>query len=89
VPVSVSGSLEGRVVDPDAAVMKVVDYKNATKIIAETVIRAALKEWDSAELESASTRLEAALLETVVPAAQGWGIAVSSASLTINRSSGG
>ena len=46
VPVSVSGSLDGQVLDPDVAVAKVADYKKATTIIAETVIRSALKEWD-------------------------------------------
>ncbi len=88
VPLSVTGTLEGRVVDPEAAVVKVVDYKNATKFIAETAIRAALKEWHSAERESTSTRLEATVLETVVPAAQSWGVAVSSASLAIKWPSG-
>ena len=59
VPVSVSGTLDARVVDPEAAVVEVVDYNKATRIIAETAIRGVVKEWQSAERESASTRLEA------------------------------
>jgi hypothetical protein len=34
-PVSVNGTLGGRVVDPDAAVTKVVDYEKASAMIAE------------------------------------------------------
>jgi regulator of protease activity HflC (stomatin/prohibitin superfamily) len=81
--VSVSGTLGGRVVDPDAAVTKVVDFEKATAMIAETAIRAAVKERRSAEVQSEPTKLEATILETVAAAAQSWGVAVSSATLAI------
>ena len=84
VPVSVSGSLDGQVVDPDAAVAKVVDYKKATTIMAEAVIRAALKEWDSADRESGLTRLNAAVIATAAPNALDWGVAIWSASLALD-----
>jgi regulator of protease activity HflC (stomatin/prohibitin superfamily) len=83
VPVSVSGTLGGRVVDPDVAVTKVVDYEKATAMIAETAIRAAVQERRSADLQSEPTKLEATILETVAAAAQSWGVAVSSATLAI------
>ena len=89
VPMSVSGTLDGQVVDPDVAVTKVADYKKATTIIAETVIRAAVKEWDSLERESAATRLEGAVMATVAPYVLDWGVVVSSASLAVHWPSGG
>jgi regulator of protease activity HflC (stomatin/prohibitin superfamily) len=83
VPVTVSAKVGGRVVDPVAAALKVVDYKDATKMIAETAIRAVLEERRSDELGSASATVEAAVVEEIDQAAQSWGVAVSSASLVI------
>ena len=79
VPVSVSGSLDGQVLDPDAAVAKVVDYKKATMIMAETVIRSALMECNLGDRESAVTRLDAAVIATAAPNALDWGVAIWSA----------
>jgi regulator of protease activity HflC (stomatin/prohibitin superfamily) len=43
VQVMVNGQVQGRVVDPVAAAVKVVDYEDATRVIAQTAIRAVLK----------------------------------------------
>jgi regulator of protease activity HflC (stomatin/prohibitin superfamily) len=83
VPLTVSAKVGGRVVDPVAAALEVVDYKDATKLLAETAIRAVLKERDSDELGSASAEIEASVAQRIDPAAQSWGVAVSPASLVI------
>jgi regulator of protease activity HflC (stomatin/prohibitin superfamily) len=83
VPLTVSAKVGGRVVDPVAAAVQVVDYKDATKLLAETAIRAVLKERHSDELGSASAEIEASVAQKIDPAAQSWGVAISRASLVI------
>jgi regulator of protease activity HflC (stomatin/prohibitin superfamily) len=83
VPLMVSAKVGGRVVDPVAAAMNVVDYKDATRLVAETAIRAVLNDRPSDELGSASAELEASLVRRIDPAARSWGVAISSASLVI------
>lgn len=83
VPLTVSAKVGGRVVDPVAAAVEVVDYKDATKMVAETAIRAALKERQSDELGSASVEFDASVVKVIDPLAQSWGVAISSASLVI------
>jgi regulator of protease activity HflC (stomatin/prohibitin superfamily) len=83
VALSVSAKVGGSVIDPVAAALRVVDYEEATKMVAETAIRAVLKERPSDELGSVSAEVEAAVVEGIGPAAQSWGVAVSSASIVI------
>src|SRR6185437_1120118 len=74
VPVTVSGRVEGQVVEPVAAALKVVDYEDATRTIARTAIRAVVKNHPSSDLESARAELEAAFVEAVDEATQSWGV---------------
>ena len=82
-PVRVNGQVEGQVVDPVAAVVTVVDYTDATRMIAETVIRAVLKERGSNDLVGAPRELEAEFGEEVERAIRDWGLVLLSASLDI------
>jgi len=81
-PVVVSARVEGQVVDPVAAALNVVDYHNATRELAETAIRAVMKNHPADELGSARTDLQAAFVEIVAEAAQDWGVSVLSGALT-------
>jgi len=83
VALSVSANVGGRVVDPVAAAIQVVDYEKATRMVAETAIRAALKERRSDELGSASAEIESLVVERIDSTTRSWGVAVSSASLVI------
>jgi hypothetical protein len=75
----VSGQLQARVFDPVAAVAQVVDYKEATQIVARTAMRAILKERLSNELASPAVNIDAALVEEIDSATRQWGVVVSSA----------
>jgi len=58
VPVTVSARVDGQVVDPVAAALKVVDYKDATRTIARTAIRAVVKDLPSSDLGSRGMSLK-------------------------------
>ena len=83
VPLRVSGQVEGQVIDPVAAAVNVVDYQDATRMIAETAIRALLKEQRSADLVAAPSEFEAALGGEIERAVRSWGLVVLSATLDI------
>jgi regulator of protease activity HflC (stomatin/prohibitin superfamily) len=80
-PVMVSGWVEATVVDPVAAAVKVVDYEDATRTIAQTAIRAVLKERPASDFTPAE--LDAAILEVVDEPVHSWGVAISSARLNV------
>jgi regulator of protease activity HflC (stomatin/prohibitin superfamily) len=81
-PLMVSARIEGQVVDPVAAALNVVDYQDATRMLARTAIRAVMKNYPVDELGAARTDLEAAFVKTVDEAAQSWGASVLSGTLT-------
>lgn len=81
VPVMVRGWVEATVVDPVAAAVKVADYEDATRAMAQTAIRAVLKERSASHFTPAE--LHAALLEVVDEPVRCWGIVVSSARLNV------
>jgi len=86
VPVTVSARVEGQVVDPVAAALKVVDYEDATRMIARTAIRAVVKDHSSSDLACASAELQKSFVEAVDEAAQNWGVSVLSGTLHSVRS---
>jgi SPFH domain / Band 7 family len=81
-PVLVSAQIQGQVVDPVAAALNVVDYQTATRMLAQTAIRAVMKNHPADDLGSSRTDLEAAFIETLDEAAQSWGVSVLSGTLT-------
>ncbi len=78
VVVGVSGELEGQVHDPVAAALKVVDYKDATRMLLRTAMRAVVMERPSQTLADDREELQTALMDVVVEATQRWGVVVSS-----------
>ena len=85
VAIEAGGSVEGRAVDPVAAAVKVVDYKEATRMIAETAVRALVKERQAATFQGDLGELEAELLGTVERHVRDWGVEVSSVRLVLAR----
>lgn len=83
VVMSVNAKAEARVVDPVAAALQVVDYKDATRMVTETAIRAVLKSRGSDELGSPSGEIESLVVAEVDSATRSWGVAVSSAAIVI------
>jgi regulator of protease activity HflC (stomatin/prohibitin superfamily) len=81
VPVTVSARVEGQIVDPVTAALKVVDYEDATRTIARTAIRAVMKDHPASDLASASGELEAAFVQAVENAAESWGVSLLSGTL--------
>jgi len=82
VAVTVRGQLQGQVVDPVAAALKVVDYEDATRQILHTAIRALVMERSSAELNE-GRQLDPHVADEAVDAVRRWGVAVLSLSLDV------
>jgi regulator of protease activity HflC (stomatin/prohibitin superfamily) len=83
VPLRVSGQIAGQVIDPVAAAVNVVDYQDATRMIAETAIRALLKEQRSDDLVAAPSEFEVGLGGEIERAVRSWGLVVLSVTLDI------
>ncbi len=82
VAMTVRGELQGQVVDPVAAALKVVDYEVGTRQIFHTVLRALVMDRSAAAL-SDEQELRAHVGDTVADAVRGWGIVVLSLSFDI------
>jgi regulator of protease activity HflC (stomatin/prohibitin superfamily) len=82
VAVTVRGQLQGQVVDPVAAALKVVDYEDATRQILHTVIRALVMERSSAELNE-GRQLNPHIADEAFDAVRSWGVAVLSFSFDV------
>ena len=77
VAVRASAEVEGKVIDPVAAALKVVDYKDATRQIAQTAMRAFVMERPSSELREAGPELRSVVADTVTDAVSSWGLVAS------------
>jgi len=75
VAMTVRGELHGQVVDPVAAISRVVDYEDATRQILRTAMRALVMQRSSTELDE-GRQLDPQVAESVVDAVRGWGIDV-------------
>lgn len=78
VTATVSGELQGQVVDPIAAALKVVDYEKATMQIFHTALRAYVGERPAAEIRAEPQRQRSDVTDTVADAVRDWGVVVSS-----------
>ncbi|MEW6159456.1 MAG: SPFH domain-containing protein [Verrucomicrobiota bacterium] len=76
VPVTVDAVVYFRVVDPEAAVVKVEDYWKATSLIAQTTLRSVLGQAELDELLSHREKINMALQEIIDRQTDPWGIKV-------------
>ncbi len=72
----VHGSVEAQVVRAVDAATKVVDYRKATSQIAETAVRASLRERPSSDVVERRPDVERELLDLIRDAAAEWGVSV-------------
>ena len=82
VPVTVTGELQGQVVDPVAAALNVDDYEAATRKILQTAMRALVMKRSSAELDE-GRQLHPPVAAEVVDAVRSWGVVALSLSLEV------
>jgi hypothetical protein len=82
IAMAVRGDLEAQVVDPVAAVVNVVDYEDATRLVLRTAMRALVMGRSSAEV-SGGRQLEPHVADEVVEALRSWGVAVRSLSFDV------
>jgi hypothetical protein len=68
VAVGVSAEVEGQVIDPVAAALKVVDYKDATKQVTQAEARAVVMERPASEPRDAGLDLESVVSDIVADA---------------------
>jgi regulator of protease activity HflC (stomatin/prohibitin superfamily) len=87
VAMTVRGEVQGQVVDPAAAALKVVDYEDATRLILQTAMRALVMERSSAELK-AGQQLQSHVAGEVADAVRSWGVVVSSLSFDVAAAAG-
>ena len=87
VVMAVRGELQGQVVDPVAAAVKVVDYEDATSQILHTAMRALVMKRSSAELNE-GRQLHPSVEDEVVDAARSWGVVVLSLSFDVAAATG-
>ena len=78
---TIGGSVEAQVVDPVAAAIRVVDYRDATRQMFRTAIRAAAKEGSAA----APADVEAEVARILTEALGDWGLVVSSVRLELQE----
>src|SRR3989441_9813310 len=78
VPVTVDAVLYFRVIDPQAAVVKVVDFLKATSLIAQTTLRSVLGQAELDELLSHRDKINQTLQEIIDRQTDPWGIKVTS-----------
>jgi regulator of protease activity HflC (stomatin/prohibitin superfamily) len=76
VPVSVDAVLYFRVIDPQAAVVKVVDFLKATSLIAQTTLRSVLGQAELDELLAHRDKINLTLQEIIDRQTDPWGIKV-------------
>jgi regulator of protease activity HflC (stomatin/prohibitin superfamily) len=86
VAMTVRGKLQGQVVDPVAAALKVVDYEDATRKILQTAMRALVMQRSSAELNEGQQH-HPDVADEVSEAVRSWGIAVLSLSFDVAAAS--
>ena len=77
VTVKVSAVVYFKVVDPDSAVVKVLDYIRATSLIAQTTLRSVLGQSDLDELLSMRDQINQQLQRIIDEQTEAWGIKVS------------
>ena len=77
VTVKVNAVIYFRVVDPEAAVVKVLDHFRATSQIAQTTLRSVLGQSDLDELLSERERINARLQQIIDEQTEPWGVKVS------------
>jgi regulator of protease activity HflC (stomatin/prohibitin superfamily) len=77
VTVKVDAVIYFRVTDPNAAVVKVMDYVRATSLVAQTTLRSVLGQSDLDELLSQREQLNQQLQKIIDDATEPWGIKVS------------
>src|SRR5256885_17136466 len=76
VPVTVDAVLYFRVIDPQAAVVKVVDFLKATSLIAQTTLRSVLGQAPLDDLLSQRETINQTLQEIIDRQTEPWGIKV-------------
>jgi regulator of protease activity HflC (stomatin/prohibitin superfamily) len=76
VPVTVDAVLYFRVIDPEAAVVKVVDFLKATSLIAQTTLRSVLGQAELDELLAHREKINLTLQEIIDRQTDPWGIKV-------------
>jgi len=76
VTVKVDAVIYFRVTDPDAAVVKVMDYVRATSLVAQTTLRSVLGQSDLDELLSKREQLNQQLQKIIDDATEPWGVKV-------------
>jgi regulator of protease activity HflC (stomatin/prohibitin superfamily) len=86
VAMTVRGQLQGQVVDPVAAALKVVDYEDATRQILHTAMRALVMQRSSAELNEGRQH-HPHVADEVVDAVRSWGVVILSLSFDVAAAS--
>jgi regulator of protease activity HflC (stomatin/prohibitin superfamily) len=76
VPVTVDAVVYFRVVDPEAAIIKVEDYLKATSLIAQTTLRSVIGQAELDELLSQRERINQTLQEIIDRQTEPWGVKV-------------
>ena len=87
VAMTVRGELQGQVVDPAAAALKVVDYEDATRQILRTAMRALVMDRCSGEL-SEGRQLHPHVADDVVDAVRSCGVVVLSLTFDVTAATG-
>src|SRR5260370_25083479 len=78
VTVKVNAVVYFRVVDPEEAVVKVLDYVRATSLIGQTTLRSILGQSDLDHLLSERDKINAALQQVIDTQTSAWGVKVTS-----------
>jgi regulator of protease activity HflC (stomatin/prohibitin superfamily) len=78
VPVTVDAVVYFRVVDPEAAVIRVENYQKATSLISQTTLRSVLGQAELDELLSQREKINSTLQEIIDRQTDPWGIKVTS-----------
>jgi regulator of protease activity HflC (stomatin/prohibitin superfamily) len=76
VPVTVDAVVYFRVIDPEAAIIKVEDFLKATSLIAQTTLRSVIGQAELDELLSARERINQNLQEVIDRQTEPWGVKV-------------
>ena len=76
IPVTVDAVVYFRVVDPEAAIIKVEDYLKATSLIAQTTLRSVIGQAELDELLSQRERINQTLQEIIDRQTEPWGVKV-------------
>jgi regulator of protease activity HflC (stomatin/prohibitin superfamily) len=76
VPVSVDAVVYFRVIDPEAAIIKVEDFLKATSLIAQTTLRSVIGQAELDELLSQREKINQRLQEIIDRQTEPWGIKV-------------